>query len=195
MEHDASSSEQRGDAASGGGGAPLARAGREACPASETGRVSGPAALPYTQALAAACAGADPVPALGRARRADPASVIAATDHALLGAGDAPAGPVEPGAGAAGLGRWARQHVEIARALARGDVARAEALLRDHAGEFGCDPILLYELARRLGPGAGERLADLRHRACTCAGAPAPSSTAGRLPGPAAARRPSAPRP
>jgi DNA-binding GntR family transcriptional regulator len=61
--------------------------------------------------------------------------------------------------------RWERQHIEIVRAAEDGDGGRAEALLRDHVHEFGCDPIALLAVTTRLGP---QSLVDLRETHCAC---------------------------
>ena len=114
----------------------------------------------YDEALAAVCRGGDPIPALRRAVGADASFAPALADLLAL-TGEPVAAPLPTGS------RWERQHVEIVR-TASADPARAEALLREHAGTYGCDPLALLVVARRVGGVDGARLTDLRGRACTC---------------------------
>lgn len=114
----------------------------------------------YDEAVAAVCAGADPIPALRRAVEADPTYGVAVADLTALTGGPVP-DPLPT------TSRWERQHVEIVRAAAA-DVARAEALLREHTGVYSCDPIALLVVARRLGGIDSSRLTDLRGTSCTC---------------------------
>ena len=113
----------------------------------------------YDVAVAAVCAGTDPVPALRRVVDADPTFGVAVADLAALTGREVPATLT--------TSRWERQHVQIIRAAVT-DLARAEALLREHAGAYGCDPLALLVVARRLGGIDGDRLVDLRGSACSC---------------------------
>lgn len=111
------------------------------------------------RAAAAVCAtGCLPVDLLRAAVARDPALEVAQVHVAAPGA-------ARRAAPTARL-RWDRQHVEIVRAARLGDVDRAEALLRDHVREFGCDPLaVLAVLTQSGGP---RRLADLRGADCHC---------------------------
>lgn len=60
-----------------------------------------------------------------------------------------------------------RQHIEILQAAASRDALRAEAVLRDHTAEFGCDPIAVLAVATSLGSSADERLSDPRSASCS----------------------------
>jgi hypothetical protein len=68
------------------------------------------------------------------------------------------------GPGARGA-RWRRQHDEIVSASGS-DPERAEALLREHLAEFGCDPVATTAVQLHLGSHAGDRLRDLRCAGC-----------------------------
>lgn len=114
----------------------------------------------YTAAVAAVCTGCDPTDALRRAVAADPELAIAVADLRAWAGDDLPA----PGPGAT---PWERRHLEIVGCAAT-DPVRAEALLREHAARSGCDPLALLIVARHLDGMDGDRLADLRGRACTC---------------------------
>jgi hypothetical protein len=124
----------------------------------ETGAASeGPADLAYQAARSAVCARSDPLPFLRQAAEAGHAAATA--DLAAL------AGSASMQAGRSG--RWLRQHCEVV-AIASTNPGRAEALLRDHAAEFGCDPLALFVVAGCLDGINGMRLQDLRGRACSC---------------------------
>lgn len=114
----------------------------------------------YAAAVAAVCTGCDPTDALRRAVAADPSSPVAAADLCAWAGDDVPL----PGPGAT---PWQRRHLEIIRCAAA-DPLRAEALLREHAARSGCDPLALLIVSRHLDGMDGDRLADLRGRACTC---------------------------
>jgi hypothetical protein len=114
----------------------------------------------YDEAVVAVCRNVDPIPALRRAVGADPTFAPAVADLSALTATPAPT------ALTAGS-RWERQHVEIVR-IAPTDPARAEALLREHAATYGCDPLALLVVARHVGGVHGDRLTDLRGTACSC---------------------------
>ena len=111
----------------------------------------------YGAAVAAVCQRRDPLPALrDAAAQGHPAA--AADLAALTGA---PARRSTTG------GRWLRQHLQIV-ALSAQEPRRAEALLREHVTDLGCDPLALLVVARRLDGLDGARLADLRGDACSC---------------------------
>jgi hypothetical protein len=114
----------------------------------------------YAEAVAAVCTQTDPTDALRRAIAADPNFAVAVADlRALTGEDAPPPGP--------GTTPWERRHLEIVAAAAI-DPLRAEALLREHAARSGCDPLALLVVARHVDGMDGQRLADLRGRACTC---------------------------
>ena len=114
----------------------------------------------YAAAVSNVCSGCDPTDALRRAVATDPEDAIAVADLRAWAGDDIPA----PGAGTT---PWERRHLEIVSCAAT-DPARAEALLREHAARSGCDPLALLIVARHLDGMDGDRLADLRGRACTC---------------------------
>ena len=114
----------------------------------------------YAAAAAAVCTGCDPTEALRRAVAAEPDLTVAVADLRAWAGDDLP----DPGPGATA---WERRHLEIV-ACAATDPLRAEALLREHAARSGCDPLALLIVARHLDGMDGERLADLRGRACGC---------------------------
>jgi hypothetical protein len=121
--------------------------------------ITGDAEVAYAASVAAVCAGSDPSAALRRAVDADPTWAVALADlHAWTGA-EVPS----PGPGAT---PWERRHLEIVAAAVT-DPLRAEALLREHTTRSGCDPLALLIVARHMDGIDGERLADLRGRACT----------------------------
>lgn len=113
----------------------------------------------YRDAALAVCHRHDPVPALRRALDLDPTHAPAAVDLEALVGEARPDLPTRS--------RWERRHVEIVRAAAT-DPRRAEVLLREHAGIAGCDPLALLIVARHIDGLDGDRLADLRGRACDC---------------------------
>ena len=114
----------------------------------------------YVESVTAVCTGRDPSDALRRAVDADPTCAVAVADLRAWTGADVPA----PGPGAT---PWERRHLEIVDAAAT-DPLRAEALLREHAARSGCDPLALLIVARHIDGMDGDRLADLRGRACTC---------------------------
>lgn len=118
------------------------------------------ASAAYREAVAAVCIKADPVEPLRRAVAADPTAAVAAADLRALAGEDVRVR-------ADGATPWERRHLEIV-AAAETDPLRAEALLREHAARSGCDPLALLIVARRVDGMDGDRLADLRGRACTC---------------------------
>jgi hypothetical protein len=128
-----------------------------ACVAAPPGLETAQGAIEYGLAIDAVCRRRDPLPALRRAAAAG--HPAAGADLAVLGGGPPPAG--------ATAGRWLRQHRQIV-AAAVADPYRAEALLRDHVTEFGCDPIALFVVAGGLDGIHTERLSDLRARSCRC---------------------------
>lgn len=131
----------------------------------------------FERAAGEVCAtGRLPVALLAAALAADPSLEVARAHLSDAAGGDGSDGDADgvPAADAEGEGsppapprrRWDRQHVEIVRAARDGDVDRAEALLRDHVREHGCDPLaVLAVLERASDPG---RLADLRGADCRC---------------------------
>lgn len=117
----------------------------------------------YHRAARQACAtGEPPIKDLGVAIAADKDFAAANADRAALcGA------PTIVDLGGSQLTRWERQHIEILQAAASRDALRAEALLRDHTAEFGCDPIAVLAVATSLGSSADERLSDPRSASCS----------------------------
>lgn len=114
----------------------------------------------YAEAVSAVCTGCDPTDALRRAVAADPDLAVPVADLRAWAGDELP----DPGQGAT---PWERRHLEII-SCAKTDPGRAEALLREHAIRSGCDPVALLIVARHLDGMDGDRLADLRGRACTC---------------------------
>jgi hypothetical protein len=114
----------------------------------------------YAAAVTAVCTGGDPTEALRRAVAADPDLAVAVADLRAWAGDDIS----DPGPGST---PWERRHLEIV-GCAGTDALRAEALLREHAARSGCDPLALLIVARHLDGMDGDRLADLRGRACTC---------------------------
>jgi redox-sensitive bicupin YhaK (pirin superfamily) len=88
----------------------------------------------YRHAVRAACDRRDILSCLERACDADPEFGVAALDRAVL------AGSPVPRVGRPPT-RWERQHLDIMRAVAEGDVPRASGLLAEHLAEFRSDPI------------------------------------------------------
>jgi DNA-binding GntR family transcriptional regulator len=91
------------------------------------------------------------VAALGQALTADPAFGLAVADL------DAITGTTSPGSGRRQI-NWERHHIELVKAAATGDTARAADLLQEHLANVGCDPLAARIAAPRQP--AGRMTAD-----------------------------------